>query len=72
MSAHILQLLQGYFARHGYWTVAVGERVLLPEVRRAEEGTLIIADGFSCQSQIEQQAGRRALHLAEVIAIGLG
>jgi hypothetical protein len=51
--------------------VAVGERVLLPAVRQADESTLVIADGFSCQSQIEQQAGRQALHLAEVLALGL-
>ena len=43
----------------------------MPAVRQAEESTLIIADGFSCQSQIEQQAGRRALHLAEVLAMGV-
>lgn len=61
----------GYEKEHYEVSVAVGERVLLPEVRRAEEGTLIIADGFSCQSQIEQQAGRQALHLAEVIAMGM-
>jgi FAD/FMN-containing dehydrogenase/Fe-S oxidoreductase len=61
----------GYERDHYDVSVAVGERVLLPEVRKAEDSTLIIADGFSCQSQIEQQAGRRALHLAEVVAMGL-
>ena len=61
----------GYEKDHYEISVAVGERVLLPAVRQAEESTLIIADGFSCQSQIEQQAGRRALHLAEVLAMGL-
>jgi FAD/FMN-containing dehydrogenase/Fe-S oxidoreductase len=44
-----------------------GERVLLPEVRRAGEDVLIIADGFSCREQICQGTGRKALHLAEVI-----
>lgn len=61
----------GYEKEHYEISVAVGERVLLPAVRQAEESTLIIADGFSCQSQIEQQAGRRALHLAEVLAMGV-
>ncbi|HKW26062.1 MAG TPA: FAD-linked oxidase C-terminal domain-containing protein [Terriglobales bacterium] len=61
----------GYEKEHYDVSVAVGERVLLPAVRQAEETTLIIADGFSCQSQIEQQAGRKALHLAEVLAMGL-
>ena len=48
-------------------SIACGERVLLPEVRDAAADTLIVADGFSCQEQIEQQTGRRALHLAQVI-----
>jgi FAD/FMN-containing dehydrogenase/Fe-S oxidoreductase len=61
----------GYEKEHYELSLAVGERVLLPAVRQAEDSTLIIADGFSCQSQIEQQAGRRALHLAEVLAMGL-
>jgi Fe-S oxidoreductase len=61
----------GYEKEHYDVSVAVGERVLLPAVRQAEESTLIIADGFSCQSQIEQQAGRKALHLAEVLAMGV-
>jgi FAD/FMN-containing dehydrogenase/Fe-S oxidoreductase len=61
----------GYEKEHYETSLAVGERVLLPAVRRAEQDTLIIADGFSCQSQIEQQAGRQALHLAEVLALAL-
>jgi Fe-S oxidoreductase len=61
----------GYEKEHYEVSVAVGERVLLPAVRQAEGSTLIIADGFSCQSQIEQQSGRRALHLAEVLAMGV-
>lgn len=48
-------------------SVAVGEHGLLPEVRRADPSTIIIADGFSCREQIAQQTDRRALHLAEVI-----
>jgi Fe-S oxidoreductase len=46
-----------------------GERVLLPEVRRAEPETLIIADGFSCREQIVQGTRREALHLAEVLQL---
>ena len=40
---------------------AIGERVLLPAVRKASEETLIVADGFSCREQIEQATGRRPL-----------
>ena len=32
---------------------------------------LIIADGFSCREQIAQATGRRALHLADVVALAL-
>ena len=46
---------------------AVGERVLMPAVRRAAADALIVADGFSCQEQIFHATGRRALHLAEAI-----
>jgi len=52
-------------------SVACGERDLLPEVRKAGLSTIIMADGFSCKEQIAQQTNRHALHLAEVIEIGL-
>jgi Fe-S oxidoreductase len=48
-----------------------GERVILPAVRKADEGVLILADGFSCRTQIEQGTGRRALHLAEALKLAL-
>jgi FAD/FMN-containing dehydrogenase/Fe-S oxidoreductase len=44
-----------------------GEQVLLPAVRKAQEDTLVLADGFSCREQITQGTGRRPLHLAEVL-----
>jgi Fe-S oxidoreductase len=50
---------------------AVGERVLLPAVRRASSDTLIVSDGFSCREQILHATGRQALHLAEVIRLAL-
>jgi hypothetical protein len=52
-------------------SVAVGERVLLPAVRRADEDTLIIADGFSCREQIASLTDRGALHLAQVLQMAL-
>ncbi len=51
--------------------VAAGERVLLPEVRQAAEDELIVADGFSCQEQIEQETNRTALHTAQVLQMAL-
>ena len=50
---------------------AIGERVLLPAVRRASPETLIVADGFSCRERIGQGTGRRPLHLAEALAASL-
>ena len=50
---------------------AVGERVLLPAVRNTPPDALIVSDGFSCREQILQATGRRALHLAEVMQLGL-
>jgi len=50
-------------------SVAVGERALLPAVRAASRETLVLADGFSCRTQIAQATGRRALHLAEALRL---
>jgi hypothetical protein len=51
---------------------ACGERVILPAVRKAEDEVLILADGFSCRTQIESGTGRRPLHLAEALQLALG
>jgi len=60
----------GYEERHYDVSIACAERALLPKVRKAAPDTLIVADGFSCRSQIEQaHTGRRALHAAQVLAL---
>jgi FAD/FMN-containing dehydrogenase/Fe-S oxidoreductase len=46
-------------------SVAIARTSLLPAVQDAEE---ILADGFSCRTQLEHLAGRRAKHLAELLA----
>ena len=61
----------GFEAGHYAMSQAVGERVLLPAVRAADAGTVVVADGFSCRTQIRQGTGRRARHLAEVLADAL-
>ncbi len=62
----------GFEREHYEVSMAVGERSLLPRVREADAGTAILADGFSCRTQIEQGGtGRRAVHLAELLAEGL-
>lgn len=52
-------------------SMAIGERMLLPAMRRASRDTLIIADGFSCREQIAQGTDRHALHLAQVVHIAM-
>ena len=42
----------GFEPGHVAVSRAAGERVLLPAVRSAPEDTLILADGFSCRTQI--------------------
>ncbi|MGE0449399.1 MAG: FAD-binding and (Fe-S)-binding domain-containing protein [Vicinamibacterales bacterium] len=57
----------GFERDHYDISMRVGERVLLPAVRSVPADTLIVADGFSCRTQIAHATPRRALHLADVI-----
>jgi hypothetical protein len=52
-------------------SLACGERALLPAVREQPKDTLILADGFSCRTQIAQLTPRRGLHLAEVLKLAI-
>ncbi len=61
----------GYESEHYEVGIKCGERVLLPAVRNASKDALIIADGFSCREQILQETDRRAVHLAQVLQMGL-
>ena len=62
----------GFEAGHYEVSRACGERVLLPAVRDAPASTMVLADGFSCRTQIEQGGtGRTPVHLAEILAAGL-
>jgi FAD/FMN-containing dehydrogenase/Fe-S oxidoreductase len=63
--------LAGNFgAERGHYdvSVAVAETALLPAVRAAGPDAVLLADGFSCRSQLDHLAGRRPLHLAELLA----
>ncbi len=61
----------GYERNHYEVGIKCGERVLLPAVRNAPEDSLIVADGFSCREQIQQQTQRKALHVGQVLQMGL-
>jgi FAD/FMN-containing dehydrogenase/Fe-S oxidoreductase len=61
----------GFEKGHFAVSRACAEEQLLPAVRDAPEGTVVLADGFSCRVQLEQLAGVRGRHLAEVLADAL-
>ncbi|MGW1953863.1 FAD-binding and (Fe-S)-binding domain-containing protein [Streptomyces sp. NPDC001920] len=58
----------GFEKGHYAVSVACAEEQLLPAVRGAGAGAVVLADGFSCRTQLEQLAGVRGRHLAEVLA----
>ncbi|KOV60666.1 dimethylmenaquinone methyltransferase [Streptomyces sp. NRRL WC-3618] len=58
----------GFEKGHQEVSTACAEERLLPAVREAAEGTVVLADGFSCRTQLRQLAGVRGRHLAEVLA----
>ena len=63
--------LAGSFgAEAGHEAIArsVAELALLPALRAAAQDTELLADGFSCRTQIEFLDGRHARHLAEILA----
>ncbi|HYB91837.1 MAG TPA: FAD-linked oxidase C-terminal domain-containing protein [Candidatus Binataceae bacterium] len=63
----------GYDRRHFAVSRAIGERVLIPVIEKSAPDTIIVADGFSCRSQIRQFCpGRRPMHLAEVLDLAAG
>jgi FAD/FMN-containing dehydrogenase/Fe-S oxidoreductase len=49
-------------------SLAMAELSLLPTVRKAPADAIIVADGTSCRSQIEDGTGREAIHVARVLA----
>ncbi|MFJ3642637.1 FAD-binding and (Fe-S)-binding domain-containing protein [Streptomyces sp. NPDC090108] len=61
----------GFEKGHFEVSRACAEERLLPSVRDAPPETVVLADGFSCRTQLEQLAGARGRHLAEVLAEGL-
>jgi Fe-S oxidoreductase len=57
----------------GKWEIslACGEEAYLPAARKATDDTVIVANGFSCQTQLADapDVDRTALHLAQVMAL---
>lgn len=67
--------MAGYFGYekgdHYDVSIKAGERVLLPRVRSFQQEGIVIADGFSCREQIEQNTNRKGLHLAQVLDMAI-
>jgi len=61
----------GYEAEHHDISMRMAERSLLPAVRGAPAGALIVADGTSCRHQIADGTGRAAVHVARVLEAAL-
>ena len=62
--------LAGHFGMekgHYDMSVAVAENSLLPALRDRAESSVVLADGFSCRTQIEQLAGLPSLTLAQLL-----
>jgi Fe-S oxidoreductase len=52
-------------------SLAMGELSLLPAVRKAPDDAIIVADGTSCRHQIHDGGGRKAVHVAQLLASSL-
>ncbi len=63
----------GFERGHREVSEACAERVLLPRLRDADVDTVVLADGFSCRTQIHEldSGGHEGIHLAELLARGL-
>ncbi|BDD10310.1 oxidoreductase [Fulvitalea axinellae] len=57
----------GYEEEHYETSMAVGELVLFPTVRKQAKDTVICAPGTSCRHQIKDGTGRQALHPVEIL-----
>jgi Fe-S oxidoreductase len=49
-------------------SVTIAEQSLLPAVRSLPDDGVVLADGFSCRTQLDQLAGRPGVHLAQLLA----
>jgi Fe-S oxidoreductase len=59
----------GFERGHYEISLAVAELELLPAVRKSRAGTVTLADGFSCRTQLEQLGhGAHGVHLAQLLA----
>ena len=61
----------GYEKEHYDLSMKIGEEALFPAIRAKDEDWEVAVMGVSCRQQVEDGTGRRARHLAEVLADAL-
>lgn len=59
----------GYEKEHYALSEKIGEAILFPSVRSRNEGTVVVASGFSCRHQIEHFTGVKPKHWVEVVRV---
>ena len=58
----------GFDPKHYDLSVKAAELSLLPALRACGPDTVVVSNGYSCREQIAQLGGRRATHIAELMA----
>lgn len=57
----------GYEKEHYDLSMKIGELVLFPAVRKADDNTIIAAPGTSCRHQVKDGTGKKAKHPIEIL-----
>jgi Fe-S oxidoreductase len=59
----------GYEREHYDISQKIGEEILFPAVRSIKDGTVVVANGFSCRHQVEHFTGVKPKHWVEIITV---
>lgn len=62
----------GFEPGHAQMSKDLGERELFPRIRELSGGALVLADGFSCRTQIREGTGTEGKHIAQILKDALG
>jgi len=57
----------GYEKEHANFSMKIGNLKLFSAIRKADDKSLILANGVSCRTQIKDGTGRTAEHMAEIL-----
>ncbi|MBK1788001.1 FAD-binding oxidoreductase [Prauserella sp. ASG 168] len=61
----------GFEDGHYDVSMACAERALLPAIRASDDSVAVLADGYSCRTQVRQAGEREPVHLAQIAARAL-